>query len=149
MSNELTEFRQRDACGIGAVVNIDGRRDYRVLDNALSVVEKLEHRAGKDASGKVGDGVGILTQIPHRLFRKVLKKEEWFSGEDGDYGVGMFFLPQNTLKRTFAVRMFEVIAEKNGISVMGWRDVPTVPEILGERARVCMPYIRQGFLKIP
>lgn len=149
MSNELTEFRQRDACGIGAVVNIDGRRDYRVLDNALSVVEKLEHRAGKDASGKVGDGVGILTQIPHRLFRKVLKKEEWFSGEDGDYGVGMFFLPQNTLKRTFAVRMFEVIAEKNGISVMGWRDVPTVPEILGERARVCMPYIRQCFLKRP
>ena len=61
---------EHDACGIGAVVNIDGRRDHRVLDDALTIVEKLDHRAGKDASGKVGDGVGILTQISHRFFRR-------------------------------------------------------------------------------
>ena len=60
---------EHDACGIGAVVNIDGRRDHRVLDDALTIVEKLDHRAGKDASGKVGDGVGILTQISHRFFK--------------------------------------------------------------------------------
>ena len=60
--------REHDACGIGTIVNIDGHKDYRVLDDALSIVEKLEHRAGKDASGKVGDGVGILTQICHTYF---------------------------------------------------------------------------------
>ncbi|MBO7334825.1 MAG: hypothetical protein J6U67_07985, partial [Lachnospiraceae bacterium] len=63
--NILSYEREHDACGIGAVVNIDGHKDYKVMDDALSIVEKLEHRAGKDASGKVGDGVGILLQISH------------------------------------------------------------------------------------
>ena len=61
---------EHDACGIGTIVNIDGHQDYQVLDDALHIVEKLEHRAGKDATGKVGDGVGILTQISHKFFRK-------------------------------------------------------------------------------
>ena len=61
-------MNEHDACGIGAVININGRPDNKVLDDALSIVEKLEHRAGKDASGKVGDGVGILVQISHKFF---------------------------------------------------------------------------------
>ena len=61
---------EKDACGIGAIVNIDGHKDNRTLDDALHIVEKLEHRAGKDASGKVGDGVGILLQISHSFFKK-------------------------------------------------------------------------------
>ena len=60
------EIPEHDACGIGLVANIDGRREYRTLDDALTIVEKLEHRAGKDASGEVGDGVGILLQISHQ-----------------------------------------------------------------------------------
>ena len=141
--------KEHDACGIGAVVNIDGRRDHRVLDDALTIVEKLDHRAGKDASGKVGDGVGILTQISHRFFKKAAAAAGIQAGDAGDYGIGMFFLPQNRLRRTFAIRMFEVIAEKNGLEVLGWREVPVHPEILGERARVCMPYIGQCFIRRP
>ena len=67
-------FRERDACGIGTIVNIDGRQDHSVLDDALHIVEKLEHRAGKDASGTVGDGVGILLQISHDFFKKAAEK---------------------------------------------------------------------------
>ena len=61
---------EHDACGIGAVVSIDGIKEYKILDDALTIVEKLEHRAGKDATGQVGDGVGILTQISHSFFPK-------------------------------------------------------------------------------
>ena len=143
------EYRDKDACGIGAVVNIDGRKEYKVLDRAISIVEKLEHRAGKDATGKVGDGVGILTQISHRYFAAELKKEGIDPGEEGDYGIGMFFLPQNQLERTLSTRMFEVIAEKNGMEVLHWRTVPVQPAILGEPARRCMPCIMQCFLRRP
>lgn len=140
---------ERDACGIGAVVNIDGHADGKALDDALSIVEKLEHRAGKDASGKVGDGVGILLQISHSFFSGAAKKCGIELGEERDYGVGMFFFPQNDLKRTFAKRMFEVICEKSGMKFLGWRDVPVHPEILGDMARDCMPCICQCFIERP
>lgn len=140
---------EHDACGIGTVVNIDGHQDHRVLDNALTIVEKLEHRAGKDASGKVGDGVGILTQISHDFFKKAAGEAGITVGDAGDYGIGMFFFPQDKLKRTFAMRMFQVIVEKEGLKFLGWRDVPTHPEILGDLARDTMPCIIQGFIERP
>ena len=149
MGNRLSYDREHDACGIGAVVKIDGIPEYSVLDDALSIVEKLEHRAGKDASGTVGDGVGILLQISHAFFQAEAKRAGMELGDAGDYGIGMFFFPQNDLKRTFAKRLFEVIARKDGISVIGWREVPSHPEILGERARECMPAIWQCFLQRP
>ena len=141
--------KEHDACGIGTIVNIDGHRDYRVLDDALSIVEKLEHRAGKDATGKVGDGVGILTQIPHRFFKKAAAEAGITLEGERDYGVGMFFLPQDTMKRTFAMRMLEVITQKEGLMFLGWRKVPVHPEILGAPARDCMPYISQCFIERP
>ncbi len=200
---------EHDACGIGTIVNIDGRQDHRVVDDALHIVEKLEHRAGKDATGEVGDGVGILTQIPHGFFSKaaqaagitlrvsgepgrfpqkstvrdsacsragestgcragesavsragesagcragesaVSRAGESAGCRAGDYGIGMFFLPQDKLKRTFAIRMFEVIAQKEGLEVLGWRDVPVREQILGKAAVDCMPCIRQCFLARP
>ena len=138
-----------DACGIGAVININGKPDNKVLDDALSIVEKLEHRAGKDATGKVGDGVGILTQISHAFFKKEAKKIGIELQNAGDYGIGMFFLPQDAMKRMFAMRMFKVIVEKEGMEFLGWRDVPTHPEILGEVAVECMPTICQCFIRRP
>lgn len=143
------EDLEHDACGIGTVVNIDGHQDVKVLDDALSIVEKLEHRAGKDASGKVGDGVGILIQICHDFFKKAAKKAGITVKEAGDYGVGMFFFPENEKKRAFAKRMFEVIAKKNGLNVLGWRQVPSHPEILGKVALDCMPSIEQCFIERP
>ena len=149
MNGNLSYDREHDACGIGAVVKIDGIPEYSVMDDALTIVEKLEHRAGKDASGKVGDGVGILLQISHSFFSSVLKKMKAGKLSAGDYGIGMFFLPQDNLKATFAKRLFEVIADKEGMEVIGWREVPVHPEILGERARNCQPSIWQCFLKRP
>ena len=131
--------QEHDACGIGSIVNIDGRKDHKVLDDALHIVEKLEHRAGKDATGEVGDGVGILAQISHKFFKAAAQEAGIKLGAEGDYGIGMFFLPQETLKRTFAMRMFEVIADKSGMEILGWRDVPVHEEILGKVAVDCMP----------
>ncbi len=140
---------EHDACGIGSIVNIDGRQDHKVIDDALHIVEKLEHRAGKDATGEVGDGVGILAQISHRFFKQAAQDAGIEIGEEGDYGIGMFYLPQETLKRTFAMRMFEVIARKEGLEIIGWRKVPVEEKILGKAALDCMPFISQCFLKRP
>ena len=140
---------EHDNCGIGAVVNIDGRRNHAAVENALKIVENLEHRAGKDAEGKTGDGVGILLQISHKFFSKTCNALGIFLGEEREYGVGMFFFPQNELKRNQARKMFEIIVEKEGMELLGWRSVPTVPEVLGHKARECMPCIMQAFIKKP
>ena len=140
---------EHDACGIGTVVDIKGRKTHATVDNALKIVEKLEHRAGKDAEGKTGDGVGILIQISHRFFSKVAREQKLYLGGERDYGIGMFFFPQDTLRRSQAKKMFEVIVEKEGMRFLGWRAVPTCPEILGHKAVECMPYIEQGFVARP
>ncbi|MCR4588049.1 MAG: glutamate synthase large subunit [Lachnospiraceae bacterium] len=140
---------EHDACGIGLVVNIDGKKEYRTLDDALKIVEKLEHRAGKDATGEVGDGVGILLQISHKFYKKAAAKENIRLKNAGDYGVGMFYFPTDIRKQRLAMRMLEVICKKNGLQLLGWREVPTHPEILGEVARACMPCIMQCFIERP
>ena len=91
---------EHDNCGIGAVVHIKGRKSHQIVVDALKIVEKLEHRAGKDAEGKTGDGVGILTQISHRFFTKVCGQAQIHIGGEREYGVGMFFFPQNCLLYT-------------------------------------------------
>ena len=120
---------EHDNCGIGAVVNIKGIKSRKVVENALEIVEKLEHRAGKDAEGKTGDGVGILVQIPHDFFKKETEKLGFDIGEKDDFGVGMFFFPQNELKRNQAKKMFEIIIKRNGMDFLGWREVPSVPSV--------------------
>ena len=140
---------EHDNCGIGAIVNIKGQKSHDTVANALKIVEQLEHRAGKDAEGKTGDGVGILLQISHKFFTKVCKPFGIFLGSERDYGVGMFFFPQDELKRNQAKNIFEVIVEKEGMEFLGWREVPVHPDVLGSRAVECMPCIMQGFIKRP
>ena len=140
---------EHDNCGIGAVVNINGEQSRYVVDSALTIVEKLEHRAGKDAEGKTGDGVGILVQMPYSFFIKEAKKLGYDLGEEGSFGVGMFFFPQNELKRNQAKKLFEMIINKNGMDFVCWRDVPTASSILGHKAKSSMPYIMQAFVKRP
>lgn len=106
---------EHDNCGIGAVVNIKGQKSHDTVANALKIVENLEHRAGKDAEGKTGDGVGILLQISHKFFTNVCRPLGIFLGSERDYGVGMFFFPQDELKRNQAKNIFEVIVEKEGL----------------------------------
>ena len=140
---------EHDNCGIGAVVSIKGIKTHQTVSDALSIVENLEHRAGKDAEGKTGDGVGILLQISHKFFKKAVKPLGIQIGDEREYGVGMFFFPQDELKRNQAKKMFEIIVEKEGLEFLGWREVPTYPQILGKKAVDCMPYIMQAFVKKP
>ena len=133
---------EHDACGIGAVVSIDGIASHTIVDDALSIVERLEHRAGKDATGEVGDGVGLLVQIPHKFFSGL----GYPLGNARDYGVGMFFFPRDSLKRRQAQKLFEVICSKEGVKFLGWRQVPVNGEILGKRAYDTMPDIWQCFV---
>lgn len=138
---------EHDACGIGTVVQIDGKQSYDVVDKALHIVEKLEHRAGKDASGKVGDGVGILLQISDDFFKKTLKKENIKLPEY--YGVGMFFLPRNKLLLNQHKKMFEKFVEQESCKFITWRKVPCNESILGQKAKDCMPNIYQAFIERP
>lgn len=138
---------EHDACGIGTVVQIDGKQSYDVVDKALHIVEKLEHRAGKDASGKVGDGVGILLQISDDFFKKTLKKDNIKLPEH--YGIGMFFLPRNKLLLNQHKKMFEKFVEQEGCKFITWRKVPCNESILGQKAKDCMPNIYQAFIERP
>ncbi|MBP3508462.1 glutamate synthase large subunit [Oscillibacter sp.] len=140
---------EHDACGIGAVVDLKGGKSYQTVDNALKIVEKLEHRAGKDAAGETGDGVGLMLQVPHKLMVKAAAADGIALGGERDYGVGMFFFPNDRLKRAQAKKMMEIIVAKEGMEFLGWRDVPTHPEVLGEKALACMPTICQCFVKRP
>ena len=140
---------EHDNCGIGAVVNIKGKKTHDTVANALKIVENLEHRAGKDAEGKTGDGVGILLQISHKFFKKVCKKEGFDIGGEREYGVAQLFFPQQEIKRAQAKKMFEIIVEKEGLELLGWRTVPVFPEVLGHKAKECMPCIMQAFVKKP
>ena len=140
---------EHDNCGIGAVVNIKGIKTHETVNNALKIVENLEHRAGKDAEGKTGDGVGILLQISHKFFSKTVSAMGYDLGNEREYGVGMFFFPQKELPRKQAMKMFEVIVEKEGLEFLCWRQVPTTPGILGKKALDVMPCIMQAFIKKP
>ena len=140
---------EHDNCGIGTVVNIKGVQSHSIVDDALKIVENLEHRAGKDGEGKTGDGVGILTQIPHKFFKKVLSDSNITIGGAREYAVGMFFFPQNELKRSQAMKMFEIIVEKEGQQFLGWRKVPTRETVLGQKALESCPAIYQAFIKRP
>ncbi len=140
---------EHDNCGIGAIVNIKGKKTHSTVTNALEIVANLEHRAGKDGEGKTGDGVGILLQISHKFFSRKAAEMGITLGEEREYGVGMFFFPQDELKRNQAKKMFENIIAKEGMEFLAWREVPIAPDVLGKRAVDCMPCILQCFVRKP
>ena len=143
-----SEF-EHESCGVGAIVDLSGRATHRTIDQSLTIVERLAHRAGSDALGTTGDGVGILTQIPHELFLDWAEEEGIVLGAARDYGVGMFFLPEDEVGAQNVCKIFEQLAVSEGIPVLGWRNVPCHPAQLGAGARRTMPRIRQCFLKRP
>ena len=143
-----SEF-EHESCGVGAIVDLSGKATHRTVDQALSIVERLAHRAGSDALGTTGDGVGIMTNLPHALFAAWAQEEGISLGDPGDYGVGMFFLPEDEVGVQNVCRIFEQLASSEGVQVLGWRNVPCHPAQLGAGARRTMPRIRQCFLKRP
>lgn len=122
-------------------MNIKGKKSHDTVANALTIVETLEHRAGKDAEGKTGDGVGILLQISHKFFKKIAAAELGITlGEERDYAVGMFFFPQNELARNQAKKMFEIIAEKRvWRSLAGESFLQSLRCLARELPSVCLP----------
>ena len=143
------EESEHESCGVGAVVDLTGKATHRTVDQALSIVERLAHRAGSDALGTTGDGVGIMTNLPHSLFSAWAQEEGIALGSPGDYGVGMFFLPEDEVGAENTRRIFDQLAVSEGLKVLGWRDVPCHPAQLGAGARRTMPRIRQCFLARP
>ena len=140
---------EHENCGIGAVVNMSGKADSTVVDNALKIVETLEHRAGKDAEGKTGDGVGILLQISHSFFKKAAKEAGIEIGGEREYGIGMFFFPQSEDQCRFAMADFEKTLIAENLEFLGWRKVPVNSNVLGTKALESMPNIYQAFIKKP
>ena len=144
------EEYEHDACGIGAIAHLKGKRSHQTLDDALSVLVNLEHRGGKGLERNTGDGAGVLFQVPHRFFRKEAQKEGQLLPDEGDYGVAMLFFPHDDpVGVRDAKRIFEEGCASCGLSLMFWREVPVDPHDLGETARSCMPTIMQAFVRRP
>ena len=140
---------EHDACGIGALAQLKGKRSHQMIDDALSVLVNLEHRGGIGLEKNTGDGAGILFQVPHRFFRKEAQKCGHLLPAEGDYGVAMLFLPQDDEGIACGMRIFEEGCARAGVPLLFWRTVPVDPHDLGETARACMPTIKQAFLGRP
>lgn len=136
---------EKDACGMGFVVDMQGRKSHTIVRNALTVLSNMTHRGAKGADPKTGDGAGIMLQIPHTFFNKVLVDTQLPAA--GEYGVGMLFLSQNVEERQRCQHAFEQIILEEGQHLLCWRDVPTSNRALGEGALTTEPFVRQIFIQ--
>ena len=138
---------EHDACGIGFIVNIKGKKSHKIVEQALEILGNLEHRGACGCEANTGDGAGILLQKPHKFFKKVCPDNGIELPDYEDYGVGMIYLSPDTSESTLARDMFNKIVEEEGQEVLGWRDVPTDNSSLGETAKSFEPGIVQVFIK--
>ncbi len=134
---------EHDACGLGTVVHLDGVASHSVVDQALTVLERLDHRGATGADPETGDGAGILIQMPHRFLARVAAEEGMDLPAAGDYGVGMVFLPHDASTRLRCSEIAVRTVAEEGHRAVGWREVPVVPEAIGPLARESAPLVRQ------
>ncbi|MFK4004490.1 glutamate synthase large subunit [Qipengyuania sp. NPDC077563] len=134
---------EHDACGVGMVAHIKGEKSHAIIEQALTILANLDHRGAVGADPLLGDGAGILIQTPDPLIRKWAEAQGYDLPEEGDYALAMCFLPQEDEARRFVESQLERFAEKEGQRVVGWRDVPTTLDGLGEAVIASMPVIRQ------
>ncbi len=137
---------EHDACGIGFVANIKGKKSNEILHKALTILVNLDHRGGQGAETNTGDGAGILMQIPHTFFEKECAKLNINLPSAGQYGVGMLFLPNDAAKRQGCRQILEQVIQKEGQILLGWREVPVEDSMIGETAKLAQPYIVQVFI---
>jgi len=140
---------ERDACGVGMVANITGKRSHEIIDQALEVLVNLDHRGAAGADPLTGDGAGITIQIPDAFMRKIADEVGITLPEKGRYGIAMCFLPVEDELNAAARSALESSTTDNGMAVLGWRDVPTDPDVIGVTARTIMPKIAQLFVAAP
>lgn len=137
---------EHDACGVGFVVNINGQRNHQIVKDGVQILCNLEHRGAVGGDQKTGDGAGMLIQMPHAFFSKVV---DFTLPQEGHYGVAFMFLPLDSAKAAAARSMVDATIAAEGGTVLGWREVPTDPECLGEFARNVMPSFWQLFVSFP
>ncbi|WP_042367153.1 glutamate synthase large subunit [Streptacidiphilus neutrinimicus] len=137
---------EHDACGVGFVASLSGVAEHRIIEQALTVLRNLEHRGATGSEPDSGDGAGILTQIPHAFLAAKAAEAGFELPEQGRYAVGIAFLPDDDAADAVAVSSIETIAGEEGLTVLGWRDVPVTPDLLGATARSVMPRFRQLFV---
>ncbi len=131
---------EHDACGLGFVVNLDGRKEHSIIEDAITVLSNLEHRGAVGGDQKSGDGAGMTVQIPHKFFKAVVPFDL-----PENYGVGFLFLPQKATEK--ARKMVEAVCQREGVPLLGWRPVPVNPDALGKMARTSMPALWQVFVQ--
>ncbi|HSO56905.1 MAG TPA: glutamate synthase large subunit, partial [Paenisporosarcina sp.] len=140
--------QEHEACGIGMIANINGKQTHSIVQYAITILCNMEHRGGQSSDTSTGDGAGILTQIPHRFFQKQCEKENIFLPREGEYGVGMVFLPKDHDTRMKSKDIFERIIAEEGQTFLGWRPVPINDSFVGKVAAKTKPTIRQVFIQV-
>jgi glutamate synthase (ferredoxin) len=137
---------EHDACGVGFVVDVKGRRSHAILDMGLQVLQNLEHRGACGAEADTGDGAGLTFQVPHRFLARECARLGFSLPEAGGYGVGMVFLPRDPDAARDCEACFGRVAWEEGLTLLGWRTVPTDASSIGASARASQPLVRQVFL---
>ena len=137
---------EHDACGVGFVVDIKGRKSHRIVRDALTVLLNLRHRGACGCEANTGDGAGILLQLPHTFLKKECEKLGFQLPSPREYGAGMIYLPQNPHTRRACEKRFEEIVQEEGQAFLGWRTVPTDDSSLGNSAKTAEPVVRQLFI---
>src|SRR3989449_10319516 len=137
---------EHDACGVGFVVNVKGKKSHQIIQQALQVLRNLDHRGACGCEANTGDGAGILMQMPHAFLQKQCEQLGFKLPKPGQYGAGLVFLPRDPPERQQCERAFEKIVKEEGLKIIGWRTVPTDNSSLGATAKASEPFIRQVFI---
>ncbi|HEY2343251.1 MAG TPA: hypothetical protein VGH90_09495, partial [Chthoniobacteraceae bacterium] len=140
---------EHDACGVGFVCQMKGKRSHEIVEQALTILLNLDHRGACGCEANTGDGAGILIQVPHRFLAKVTKALNIALPEPGHYGVGMVFSSKDPAALAASARTFEQKAADLGLKILGWREVPTDNSSLGMTAQASEPSMRQVFIARP
>ena len=137
---------ERDACGVGFVVDIKGRKSNAIVRKAMEVLINLEHRGACGCEANTGDGAGILIQTPDKFFRQVVP---FALPEVGSYGAGLVFLPRDQRDRETIRTLIATVVEEEGATLLGWRDVPNDNGLIGDSAKATQPVFQQLFIGAP
>ncbi len=140
---------EHDSCGTGFITNINGHKSHQIIEDALTILENMEHRGACGCDPETGDGAGLMLQIPHEFFLEECLSLEMNLGEPGDYGVGMTFFPKDTIARKTIRKIISICAEKVGLKILGYRKVPVDASTIGHIAKEAEPVVKQLFIAKP
>ena len=140
---------EHDSCGTGFITNINGHKTNQIIDDALTMLENMEHRGACGCDPDSGDGAGILIQLPHEFLMEECSDLEMSLPQPGEYGVGMIFFPKDSLLKKACRTVIAAAVEKLGLHAMGYRKVPVNSSVIGETARQAEPDCEQLFITRP